>query len=64
MISQVPFVSGNASRAYLTEDVLAKIYADRGETNILNPTYIPVYPESLAQAQKQPNGTVLGTEEC
>lgn len=28
------------------------------------PTYIPIYPESLEEAQNPANGAMMGTEEC
>ncbi|KAF2971713.1 hypothetical protein GQX73_g1779 [Xylaria multiplex] len=63
VITQVPFVSGNAARARLPDDFLAKIYTDRGETTFLKPTYIPAFPNSLEQARTQPYAAVMSTEE-
>lgn len=64
VICQVPFVSGIATRKKLSHDLLSQIFANRAQTTSLDPNYIPVFPDSLEQAQTQPQATVLGTEEC
>ncbi|KAE8358946.1 Alpha/Beta hydrolase protein [Aspergillus caelatus] len=64
VIAQVPFVSGRAVRERLPLETLEKVYADRGHSTALNPSYIPIYPESLEQAREQPKSALLGTEEC
>ncbi|KAI1412248.1 alpha/beta superfamily hydrolase [Hypoxylon sp. FL1857] len=63
VVSQVPFLSGKAQKARLPADLLEKIYADRGASTIANPTYIPVWPDTLEQAQQRPGDFILGTEE-
>jgi hypothetical protein len=30
----------------------------------MKPTYVPIIPPSLVEAQKTGNGAILGTEEC
>ncbi|GKZ24479.1 hypothetical protein AbraIFM66951_010703 [Aspergillus brasiliensis] len=63
VLSQVPFMSGTTTRSRLPAAVLDKIFADRGATTASNPTYIPIYPETLEDAQKPANGALMGTEE-
>ncbi|CAG9982953.1 unnamed protein product [Clonostachys byssicola] len=63
VITQVPFVSGHATRRRMAPDVLTKIFSDRGQTSFHKPSYVPTFPESLDQAQKDPDAAVLGTEE-
>ncbi|KAJ1709781.1 hypothetical protein NYO67_8080 [Aspergillus flavus] len=41
-----------------------KVYADRGHSTVLEPSYMPIYPESLKQAREQPKSALLGTEKC
>lgn len=64
VVTQVPSVTGSTTRKRLPAEVLDRIYADRGATTTSNPTYIPVWPESLEQARTPGNGVLLGTEEC
>lgn len=64
VVSQVPFVSGKLTRQRLPETVISKLFADRGQTSSSNPTYIPIYPESLEAAQNPANGVMMGSEEC
>lgn len=64
VISQVPFISGSATRSRLPATTLRKVFEDRGQTTASHPTYIPIYPESLDEAQNAANGTMMGTEEC
>ncbi|KAE8411363.1 Alpha/Beta hydrolase protein [Aspergillus pseudocaelatus] len=64
VIAQVPFVSGRAVRERLPLETLEKVFEDRGHSTALNPSYIPIYPESLEQAREQPKSALLGTEEC
>lgn len=63
VVTQVPFVSGRATRERFPQDFLKKIFEDRGQTSFKDPVYIPAFPESLEQAQKNPSAAVLGTEE-
>ncbi|KAI1385718.1 Alpha/Beta hydrolase protein [Hypoxylon trugodes] len=63
VIGQVPFISGSHVRSRLPKELLPRIYADRGETTFLNPTYIPTFPESLEEARAQPGKAIMSTEE-
>lgn len=63
VVSQVPFISGNALRAQLPSELLAEVYAERGKTTSLDPTYIPAFPETLEQAQTQPTAAMMSTIE-
>lgn len=64
VVSQVPFISGRTTRSRLPAVALAKIFADRGQTTSSDPTYIPIYPETLEEARNPANGAMMGTEEC
>ncbi|OJJ07924.1 hypothetical protein ASPVEDRAFT_89157 [Aspergillus versicolor CBS 583.65] len=64
VVSQVPFISGDTRRARLPEEKLARLLADRGQTTSADPTYIPIYPETLEQARDPATGAIMGTEEC
>ncbi|QKX59076.1 uncharacterized protein TRUGW13939_06206 [Talaromyces rugulosus] len=64
VISQVPFISGKIKKARPPDALLAKVYANRGQTSSSDPTYIPIYPESLEEAQNPANGAIMGSEEC
>ncbi|PKX93527.1 alpha/beta hydrolase [Aspergillus novofumigatus IBT 16806] len=35
-----------------------------GRTSSSNPTYIPIYPETLDESHTSSNGVMMGTEEC
>lgn len=63
VITQVPFVSGRATREALPEAFLQQIYEDRGANSLSEPTYIPARPSSIEQAQQRPTEALLGTEE-
>jgi fermentation-respiration switch protein FrsA (DUF1100 family) len=63
VLSQVPFMSGTTTRSRLPAAVIEKVFADRGETTSSNPTYIPIYPETLEDALNPENGAMMGTEE-
>ncbi|KAF9775540.1 hypothetical protein IL306_006343 [Fusarium sp. DS 682] len=64
VVTQVPFVSGRATREAMPNALLAKIYDDRGATSFSEPTYIPIFAETLEEARTPGNGAVMGTEEA
>lgn len=63
VVAQVPFVSGQATREAMPKGLLAKILNDRGQTSSSEPTYTPIFPESLEEARNPENGAIMGTEE-
>ena len=63
VVVQVPFVSGNNLRSHMSPEILGKIFSDRGETTASNPSYVPIWPDSLEQTKQQPDAAVMGTEE-
>lgn len=63
VVCQVPFVSGKATAERVGQEFVSRLYADRSTTTTDDPTYIPVYPETLEEARAHPKDFMLGTEE-
>ena len=62
VVVQVPLISGYVPRMCMPPDLLAKIFSDRGATNAQNPTYVPIWPETLDEAKQFPNNpAIMGT---